>query len=536
MSILNWILNKPRWLVLLSGLLLAASWPMMPTTFLIFIAWVPWLWFTNQVIKNKQSFKSWYWLSYAMLLLWNVLTTWWVCYADVGGGIAAIILNSFLMTVPLTAYYFMSKKKKPALSFASLIIFWVAFEKIHLTWEFTWPWLTLGNSFATQLYWIQWYEYTGHLGGSIWVWVVNILAFIAIKNYIQKKQIITGVFPLLAIVIPIIFSAILYKSEVNHINSVFNKPNVVNTLVVQPNIDPYTEKFVVGNQDLQISKFIELIETKISDSTNLVILPETAVPQAIWLNELNTDEGILPFKNLIKKYPKIKIILGVTLLKDVAKNETPTANELGKSRQYYDVYNASIILDSTNKFEYYIKSKLVPAVERMPYPAFFKFLEPLFINLGGVSGNLATQNNRSCLHAGFANVGTIICYESVYGSYVSEYVNQGANLLAIITNDGWWQNTPGHLQHLHYASLRAIETRREIARSANTGISCFINTLGETSQEQTFWKNGVIAAPLHLHNEKTFFVQYGKLFENFICYMSLLFFILIFIKHKSIDL
>lgn len=81
--------------------------------------------------------------------------------------------------------------------------------------------------------------------------------------------------------------------------------------------------------------------------------------------------------------------------------------------------------------------------------------------------------------------------------------------LAIITNDAWWDNTQGHKQHLSYAKLRAIETRRSIARSANTGISAIINQKGELVQTLGYEKQGSIKGNLKLNNELTFYTSYG---------------------------
>src|SRR5207247_2436074 len=109
------------------------------------------------------------------------------------------------------------------------------------------------------------------------------------------------------------------------------------------------------------------------------------------------------------------------------------------------------------------------------------------IDLGGTSGSLGMQKERTV----FKTQSTInnpqsaifiapaICYESIYGDFLSAYIRNGAEFIAVITNDGWWGDTPGYIQHENYARLAAIEFRRDIARSANTGISCFINQKGD---------------------------------------------------------
>ena len=149
----------------------------------------------------------------------------------------------------------------------------------------------------------------------------------------------------------------------------------------------------------------------------------------------------------------------------------------------------------------------------MPFPALLKPLEGLAIDLGGTIGSLGSQDYRTVFYSHNKKVGIapVICYESVYSDYVTQYVRNGANLIFIITNDGWWENTPGHLQHLAYARLRAIETRREIARCANTGISCFITPFGEIEQATTYWEKASIIKQMTPQNSQTWYVKYGDL-------------------------
>ena len=119
-------------------------------------------------------------------------------------------------------------------------------------------------------------------------------------------------------------------------------------------------------------------------------------------------------------------------------------------------------------------------------------------------------------------LGCIICYESIYGEFCTGYVKAGAKALAVITNDAWWGNTPGYRQHLSYASLRAIETRRDIARCANTGISGFINQRGEISGESTWWEQEVLGGQVNLNSEETFFVRNGDIPGRICCFVALL--------------
>ena len=131
--------------------------------------------------------------------------------------------------------------------------------------------------------------------------------------------------------------------------------------------------------------------------------------------------------------------------------------------------------------------------------------------LGGVMGRCIGQGDISLMHAGRTPIGCAICYESVYGEYYTGYVRKGAKAMTIITNDAWWGDAPGYRQHLSYASLRAIETRRAIARCANTGISAIISPSGEILQPTPWWEQAVIKSSIPLSDQITFFVTNGDI-------------------------
>ena len=168
---------------------------------------------------------------------------------------------------------------------------------------------------------------------------------------------------------------------------------------------------------------------------------------------------------------------------------TNAARKFREVDKYYYAHNTAMYFDTSDIIQFYHKSKLTAGVEMMPSWSFLRPLEKFAIDLGGTVGTLKTDAvRRPFISKDSLKVATIICYESVYGEFVTEFVKKGAELIFIITNDGWWGNTPGHKQHFIYSKLRAIETRRSIARSANTGISCFINQRGDVFQKTEYWK------------------------------------------------
>ena len=198
------------------------------------------------------------------------------------------------------------------------------------------------------------------------------------------------------------------------------------------------------------------------------------------------------------------------------------------------------MLDGTDDAQIYHKSKLVVAVEMTPYPAFFCKIDDL---LGGVMGRCIGQKEVSLLSCRTRDaegkvvddvpLGCAVCYESVYPEHCAEYVRKGAKALAIITNDAWWGNTPGYRQHLSYASLRAIETRRDIVRSANTGISSIIDSRGNIVSKTAWWEPAVLEGEIHLSEKQTFFVAQGDIVGRLCAFMAVMLLLFCIVRKLS---
>lgn len=487
--------------------MLSAAW-FEPFTFLIFIAWVPLLILEGRLsvsVEKRKSLKL-IGLSYLSFFIWNLLVTWWIVYASFGGACMAIICNSLLMCVVFMIYH-KAKNRIPLIGAWLLIPLWLAWEYGHTLWDLTWTWLTLGNVFAYRPDWVQWYEYTGTGGGSLWVLIVNILIYqLTLKE--KKLNYYSGIVAVL--VIPFLISVFILRHYKNKAQS----EKSCNVLVVQPNIDPYNEKFDVGTE-VQLNNLLNQIRGSLNQKTDYLILPETFLTEYIRENDIENWFSIRYLRDsLLTKFPQLTIISGASTYRIYQEGETvsATARQTGDREALYDSYNTAIQLDNFSPAGIYHKSKLVPGVERMPFPALFKPLEKLAIDMGGTTGSLGTQETRTVFfNKNKIGMAPVICYESVYGDYLRDYIKNGAHVICIITNDGWWDNTPGHKQHLNYARLRAIETRKQIARSANTGISCFIDELGNIEQATRWWEPALIQKNMNVNSGETFFVKYGDL-------------------------
>lgn len=506
----------------LTGVLLWLSWPERGFTPLVFIAWVP-LFFAEYSFSNVHKMSKgirMFGNFFLGLFVWNSLTTWWIYNATGAGSIAAIGLNSLFMTVPWFLFYLIKRKHGSGAGYTSLVFFWIAFEYLHLNWEISWPWLTLGNVFAIHPGWIQWYEFTGVLGGTLWVLVINMLLFQLLKNLWYKDLLFRirtfNVFLITAIIFvllagPLISSLHMYY---NHVDE--GKP--IKVVVLQPNVDPYNEKFNGTGMD-QLAAMLRLASTVIDSTTKFCIAPETALPDGIHEENVGTSPSVKLIKSVISKYPGLNMITGLTSFRTyhIGEKIPVTARSSGNGSEFYDIFNAAMLINNNDAIEIYHKSRLVPGVEKMPYPKIFGFLEKYSLELGGTSGSLGTQDSRINLvsNDGIA-VAPAICYESIYGDFMSGYMRDTAEFIAVITNDGWWGNTPGYRQHMNYARLLAVEFRKSVARSANTGISCFINQRGDIMKQSEWWKEDVLSETILKNNNITFYAKHGD-YIGFIC-------------------
>lgn len=533
--------NAMLWaLVISSSFMLSIPFLVPHTGLVALFAFIP-LFAAEQIATNsgKRHFGIYY---YSCFLIWNFITTYWIYNATIPGMIAAVVLNALQMAIVFRLFRWMRKFTQGFLPYLFLIVAWLAWEHAYFNWDVSWPWLVLGNSFATSIKSVQWYEYTGTLGGSLWVLLVNALLFRIINKRLQgEKMVLSSLSAVLVILLPLIISHIIFYSYKEPYYDPSSGSGSRQFTILQPNIDPYTDKFSGMTQTQQNNVLIDLAtealqnanetpDNKIDGESEFIVAPETFISRYPLINEdypmqhysFNTFRSFIDQYNSLPGYNLNMIIGAVTDdfyygydTKDVnGKPVAPTESARYQERGdvWYDRANSAIFLGANGSYEFYHKSKLVVLVESTPYKKIFNLMSRFAIDLGGAIGSYATQPEREVFVTDDSvKVGTAICYESVYGDYYREYILKGAQVMCIITNDGWWGDTPGYRQHLSYASLRAIETRRAIARSANTGISAFINQRGEVVSHTGWWKPAYLSAALPLNNELTIFVRHGDL-------------------------
>ena len=518
---------------LLSGMLLALSWPTYGLPLLLFVAFIPLLFAEYNLRMQKASFlklKIWG-LSYLSFFIWNLVTTYWLYFSTPFGGTFAVLVNSLLISVVFLIFHIVAKRVDFKASATFFISIWMSFEYLHLNWEFSWPWLNLGNAFSEYPQWIQWYEYTGTFGGTLWVLLLNfgILKMLLLYRQFREKDILfrgmlrNG----LLILLPLLVSYLIFWNY--KVGS-----ETLEAVVLQPNVNPYTEKY--NTTDTRIGELLnKLAEEAITPQTEIVISPETVFADGTIFSDFENSEANFFSRQFVKRHPKMSFLSGISMydrFHDPSKVRAQS-NQIGPM-DWYDDYNSAFMVNARDSVAFYHKSKLVVGVENFPYQEYLKpVLGDVMIDLGGTVAMKTTQDKRSVFELmDGRKVAPIICYESVYGEYVTDYVDEGADFLAIITNDAWWGNTQGHQQHLSYARLRAIETRRSIARSANTGISAFINPKGEITASLGYEKQGALRGEISLNKEVTFYTRYGNYLARIAIFLMIFIFLFAIVPWK----
>lgn len=492
-----------KWAVsLTAGILLGLSFPPVDLSYLSIPAFILLIHLANSVDSYKELIK----FSFPGFLVWNLITTYWLMMASVGAGIGANIANSLIMVIPLCFMRFFQERFSTSYIVVSLqAASWVTYEFLHHNWDLAWPWLTIGNAWANQVGLIQYISLTGHLGISLWVILTAAFAYQALQYHSRQLALYT----VLILLIPPAVSLAYFGFT----NPQLEAENSVRVTVIQPNHDSYQDfGGMSGNREVIDSLFSITNKIKQADS-ELIVWPENAIESAVLLDsyEVNrvADSAAAWQANFI---------VGIGLITTYPQGSAPDLY-----RGYYrgsvpfNVYNSALFVDANRSISQYHKRSLVPFVERFPFVNFFATIDIFdWFDWGLLAGYGKGELPSMLKTPNFITTG-LICYDSVYPGWIREFVNSGAGFITIITNDGWWGNSSGHLQHFAYARLRAIEFNRWVVRSANNGTSGIIRSDGTVEQKTKFWLRTGFNSTIPVLTNQTVYARFG----DWLAYQSL---------------
>jgi apolipoprotein N-acyltransferase len=482
--------------------------------------------------------------------VFHILTVYWTGGYVVGkdiwmmtAGAAVMFIHPMFFLPFILLSFFVKKRLGLVPGIIAFALFWTSFEYLHSLGEYSFPWLTIGNSQAYDLNRIQLIEYLSIYGLTLLIFAFNILAFLVLWNIANSSW----KFRSLSVFASLIFLVILYFGPVLYGKWIIEKEKIesekpIRVGVIQPNFDPW-DKWAGASREkwdsyvYQFNTYIE--ETKIlaRSKPDIIFWPETAIPFHILLPRYFTYFSKI---QLLVDTLKLPILSGLPTLEYFDSLNAPaTAQKIDGTEVYIESYNSTLLIrPKCPPGPIHRKSILVPFAERIPYAETFRFLiEPLKWNVGisswGKGGDTLTymlplKDKDTIKFSG------MVCYESAYPNYVKEFVKRGAEFLVVITNDSWWGNTSGAYQHASFASLRAVETRRWVVQCANGGISLIVDPTGTTHLATNLYSRTQFVGDIYLRSGMTFYVKHGDIVAHICIAVSvMIFFAAVLQKRKE---
>ena len=478
----------------ISGLLLTLLFPKYNFWFLSVIALVPY--FTTLIYKNKKL-KFYHVLLSAVLLgfVWNLSSIWWMGYVS---SVAMFALSAFvtfqLAFAIIIGWRLMIKGVPYWLSFTAS---WMLFETLS-TYFFTgFPWLLLGYSWRKLIVMIQVSDLAGPYAISFLI-ILFSASFSQIISAGLKKERIDFKPLIAAVVLALIY--FLYGSITIH--KLKNEPCVkkITVACVQAFIPSLVKHDPGKNIDI-LKKYSELTLKASKNNPDLVIWPETALP-GYYFDKNMTFKVVT---NLVK-YTNIPLITGLC------------RREISDD-YYLNYYNsAGLIEPSGNVVGLYDKMHLVMFGEYVPYAEYLPFLKLVTPIDGSFSCGSGSRTLSVVIETNTFEFGPMICFEDVFGYIARGMARAGADILVNLTNDGWFHDSPQPYQHAAISAFRAIETRRPLIRSTNSGITTYINRYGKIvallkKNGKSVDVSGIMQTEIPVYNNKnTLYTKFGDWF------------------------
>ena len=461
-----------------------------------FLAWfslVPFLF----SIEKQTSFSSIIKHSFIWSFIYHLIFFFWI--SDNIGLDSQILrylimlLVVFVLTVNIlliySIYYYFRKHFNIFNSLFLLPFIITSIEYIRSLGFYGSVWNSLSYTQIDYLLISQNIEYTGIYGLTFWLVFINVITYRAC-NELNYKNIIL----LLCVFIFPWISGFLIKST--HIID----GSKIRVKLVQPNISLHEKRQSLRGS---LNKMIDLSINSSNESVDLIIWPESSISGA-FLKGGTYNSSLSSKMNNFLKNSKFSLVAGADLRIDNKR------------------YNSAILFKSDSIENVFHKQKLVPNVERTP-----DVFNAIGLNIGFQSNisNFDIGTELTMFSVDGINFASMICIESVFPDLTRKFVNNGAEFITYIVNDGWYPRNPQLDQHARRCIYRAIENRRYVVRGANTGITMVVDSYGNITDRLEFNKEGVMESEVITSKKKTFYAKYGDLFSIF----NLLFMVLIMV-------
>ncbi len=486
-------------LAISSGLLLTASFPKIGFHWMAWFALIP-LYVSIRALSPQKSFKLGFlagMIHYLTLLYWLVHTMEIYGRLPLYLSLAILLLFSAYLSIYMALFSAAAvrSEKKPFVGLALTPLLWVSLEYLRSFFLSGFPWELIGYSQYNQLTLIQIADIFGVYGVSFVVALTNTILFIGLLYLTRKTwqgKIISNRQAAAAMVAGSIFLGCLWfygNWRINSIDRLISNAGIIKSAVIQGNIDQ-DKKWDPVFQKETIKTYIQLSLMTKRDKPDLVVWPETATP-FYFLHDTQLSE-------MVKT--------GIQL--------TGTSFLIGSpsfmlSHNNIHYYNSAYLVEPNGEVTgKYDKVHLVPFGEYVPFKRWLPFLGKIVAHVGdfqsGIRGNV--------IHWEEQRLGIQICFEIIFPMLSRALVKNKADLLVNITNDAWFGKTSAPYQHFTMGVFRAIENRRALVRSANTGISGFIDPVGRIIATTPLCETAVMIQNVPLLKEMTFYTRFGNFF------------------------
>lgn len=483
----------------LSGILLGISVPASNAWFISFASFIPLLFAAEKALTYKSKLLIFSLQLLITLVVFYLIAGFWVIKTANPSFLVGIVLVVPFLVLISPYVFFINKRKEIAPVY--FIAAWLSAELIQSYFTIGTPFYNLGNNPGSSPSLIQWYEYTGSAGGTLWILAVNFLLYKVVSSLINKEKVKTrAVIALLSVLLcPMIISVLIF-------NTYNEKGKSVKVMVVHPATDCYNMKYQTDIYKL-MDYYLDIIRLGLNDEIKYVVLPETAVTNGGWLHELEKNLVLDHFNIETLDFKDLCLITGAVTYKGIdnvpVKSNFENKPQLKYSdnyRKWYHTYNTALQVEKYKRVQYRTKQELVPFQEYTPLPGILPDILPL-----GVDFQFSSNEDKKNIFTSAGNkVAAIICYEAAFGSLYRKFSREGAEAFFELLNEGWYFKTKVSEQFLNLSVIRAIENRKDIARSSNMGISCFINQKGEVLSQKGGSEAGFIIGEMKFNKQKTF--------------------------------
>ncbi len=497
-------MKRPLLLSLLCAIGFSLSFPPSPLGFLAYFALIPFFMLLNP-LGLKEAFRWGYFTG----LFISLGTIYWIYKPTLPGAIAAILYHPLYFGLFGLGYAYARQRIGEKVIFAAPFL-WVSMEYLKSLGEIGFPWVTIGYTQSYYTYLIQYAEYTSVYGVSFWIVWLNVCVYQMLKHSQNRRAMMAygGAFAAL-IALPLIHGRWTVPDELP-------QSRYVRVAVVQGNIDPYL-KWDKNLREMNFAVYERLTLQVGREDADVIIWPETATPTYL----LHDRAGLLRVRRLV-------FALDTPIL-------TGTMDYIRMPDRSYKTFNSIVLIDKgSGPYQKYAKMHLVPFGERVPWEDDIALIKKLLSRFEMGEGNFSPgaqivlfdvpigRSTEGPTNGSKVRVGGVICFESIFSELVRQFVRRGAQLLVVVTNDGWFGRTSAPFQHAQMAVFRAIENRISVARSANTGVSMTIDPYGRVRKQTPIFKEAVIVDNIPIRTKTTFFTKHGHVFTRSVVLLTIL--------------